>query len=333
MNAGLSIMRVRKFRVGQLINAPSSTKIKPGCDNQYSKEKKMLKRRLTILIVVVFSLVFTLPAFADAPGDGTVFEGVSVPGIALGDTREQVEASVGPHRNCVSNNDPPTMESCSYDVEGGGWVSVRFRGPTGSEATGSQNDVVSNIRWSEDVDGWVTSAGISISLIKFDKQLAIDTYPNATLYYNEFGSLVRLTDYDLGISISWDAVYIFFSASMSIFEPYTPAPPPDPDLIRVADIEFSYDRRSVTAKVLVVDEQDQPIEGAVVGGYWVHPVNKNNNTTLFIDGTTAEDGFATFRIDKARPGDYRLTISYVNKEGFEFDVDGSILVGVFTKPK
>ena len=50
---------------------------------------------------------------------------------------------------------------------------------------------------------------------------------------------------------------------MSIFEPYTPEPQPDPDLIREADIQFSFDRRSVSAHILVVDEPDQPVE--VVG--------------------------------------------------------------------
>jgi hypothetical protein len=290
-------------------------------------------KRMAILAVVLFSLVVTIPVLADAPAEGTVVEGVSVPGIALGDTRAQVEASVGPPSNCVSNNDPPTMESCRFDVEGGGWVSVRYQGPNGGDATGSPDDVAASIRWSEDVDGWVTTAGISIPMIKFDRQLAMDTYPNATLYYNEFGNLIRLTDYDLGISISWDAVYIFFSASMSIFEPYTPAPPPDPDLIRVADIQLTYDRRSVTANILVLDEQDQPVEGAVVGVFWVYPLNRNNNTSMFTDATTASDGYAAFRIDKARPGDYRITITYVTKEGFEFDTDGSILVGSLTKPK
>jgi hypothetical protein len=80
-----------------------------------------------------------------------------------------------------------------------------------------------------------------------------------------------------------------------------------------------------------VDDQDQPVEGTVVNGYWVYPVN--NNTTLFIIGTTARDGYATFRTDKTRPGDYRITINHVVKEAYEFDYDGSILVGVITKPK
>jgi hypothetical protein len=287
--------------------------------------------RKYLLLVVILSLAVTVPVLAAAPGEGIVHEGESVPGIALGDTRAQVEAAYGTPRGCNSNNDPPTMESCSFDVVGGGWVGVHYRGANGGDATGSSDDVVENIRWGGEEVGWVTEAGITTELAKYDKQAALDAYPNAILTYDSVHRLVRLTEPDLGISISWNHAYIFYTVSMSIFEPFIPPPPPD--LIRVADIQISYDRRSVTANVLVVDEQDQPVEGAVVGGYWVYPINKNNNTTLFINGITTGDGYATFRIDKARPGDYRITITHVTKEGYEFDNDGSILVGRITKPK
>jgi hypothetical protein len=105
-------------------------------------------------------------------------------------------------------------------------------------------------------------------------------------------------------------------------------------MMRVAEIEMSYDRRSVTTRVLVLDEQDQPVEGAVVGVFWVYPLNKNNNTNLFTDATTAGDGYATFKIgDKARPGDYRITIEYVTKEGYKWDYYGSNRVASITKPR
>jgi hypothetical protein len=93
-------------------------------------------------------------------------------------------------------------------------------------------------------------------------------------------------------------------------------------------------RRSVAAAVSVVDDGDQPVEGAGVSGFWVYPVNKNNNTTLFFSGTTDADGKATFKIgDKARPGEYRITIENVTKGGFVFDHNGSVLVGRITKYK
>jgi hypothetical protein len=291
-------------------------------------------KRMTILVVLLVSLVLAIPVMADAPGEGTVYEGESVPGIALGDSRAEVEASVGPPSYCRSNNNPPTSDSCRFDVEGGGWVNVRYEGANGGPAAGSPDDVVVNIRWSEDVDGWVTSAGISIPMIKFDRQLAMDTYPDAVLFYNDFGALIRLTDYDQGITITWDAVYIFFSASMSIFEPFTYVPPPPPDYIRVPEIVMQATRRTVTATVLVVDDEDQPVEGAGISGFWVYPVNKNNNTTLFFSGTTGADGKVTFKIgDKARPGTYRINIESVSKEGYVFDQDNSVLVKTFYKSK
>ena len=291
----------------------------------------MIRKKMTVFVVVLISLVAAIPAFAAAPAEGTVHEGVSVPGIALGDTRAKVEATIGPPTSCRSNNDPPTMESCSFDVEGGGWVSVIYQGPNGGDATDSPDDVVGNIRWGGEEVGWETTAGVTTELAKYDKQAAVDAYPNAILAYDSVGRLVRLTEPDLGISISWNHAYIFYSVSMSVFKPFIPPPPPD--MIHVHNIEMSYTRRSVTAKVLVHDEAHQPVEGAVVGGYWVYPINKNNNTTLFINAATASDGSATFRIDKARPGDFRLTITHVVKEGYKFDYDGSILVGVITKPK
>ena len=84
---------------------------------------------------------------------------------------------------------------------------------------------------------------------------------------------------------------------------------------------------------VVWDEDDKPVEGASISGFWVYPVNKNNNTSLFVGSTTASDGYATFTLDSSRPGDYRLNIEQVSKDGFEFDYDGSILVGRFTRPK
>jgi hypothetical protein len=291
-------------------------------------------KKITILVTVLLSLVLALPVMADAPAVGTVYEGVSVPGIALGDSRAMVEASVGPPSYCRSNTDPSTMDSCRFDVEGGGWVNVRYQGADGGPATGSSDDVVVYIRWSEDVAGWVTSAGISIPMIKFDRQLAVDTYPNAVLFYNDFGNLVRLTDYDQGITITWDAVYIFFSASMSIFEPFPYVPPPPPNYIRVTEIDMQAARRTVTATVLVVDDEDQPVEGAGISGFWVYPVNKNNNTTLFFSGTTDADGKVTFKIgDKARPGTYRINIESVTKEGYVLDQNNSVLVKTLDKLK
>ena len=134
-----------------------------------------MKQKLLILSVVLLAVMVTaIPALAAAPAVGTVVEGESVPGITLGDTRAQVEAANGSPSSCRSNNDPPTMESCSFDVVDGGWVSVFYQGPDGGDATGSDSDVVSNIHWGgEEVDGWETTAGINTKLAKYDKQAAM----------------------------------------------------------------------------------------------------------------------------------------------------------------
>ena len=47
-----------------------------------------------VFVAVLLSFAAAQPVLAAAPEDGTVVEGVSVPGIALGDTRAEVEASV-----------------------------------------------------------------------------------------------------------------------------------------------------------------------------------------------------------------------------------------------
>lgn len=104
--------------------------------------------------------------------------------------------------------------------------------------------------------------------------------------------------------------------------------------IRVSDIEMSTTRRSVSADVIVVGDQGNLVEGAGVSRFWVYPLNKNNNTTLFFSGTTGADGTASFGIgDKARPGEYRINLENVSKDGFVFDHNGSIRIATITKTK
>jgi hypothetical protein len=285
----------------------------------------MKKKALILVPILLVILVSAIPALADAPGEGTVYEGASVPGIALGDTRAEVESSYGPPRGCRSNNDPPTMESCSFDVEGGGWVGVLYSGPNGGDPTGSPDDIVFNIRWGgEEVDGWATTAGINTKLAKYDKQAVIDAYPNANLHYDSVGRLIQLSDPELGISVSWNHAYIFYTISMAIFNPYTPPPPPD--YIRVADIElWSPSKHTVTARVLVLDELNQPVEGAVVDATWLYP----KDASLQVSGATTSDGFATFTIDKARRGTYYFSISDVSLDGYVYDNVHSTTFAVF----
>lgn len=286
----------------------------------------MFRNRVTVLIIALVSLVIVLPVLAAAPAEGTVVEGASVPGIALGNTRAQVEAVNGLPRGCSDINEPDGLESCSFDVEGGGWVSVYYQGPNGSNASGSPDDVVIKIRWGA-VNGWVTTAGITTTLALNDKQAVVDAYPNADLYYDSSGRLYLLYDPELGIEVRWNHAYIFYDVYMLIFNPFTPPPPPD--YIRVADIElFSSSKHVVTARVLVLDEQDQPVEGAVIDATWIYPKVDG----LLTSGTTASNGYVTFTIDKARRGTYYFSINDVSLDGYAYDnIHSTTFAALFNK--
>ena len=45
----------------------------------------MKKKILVMAIILLAVLVSAVPALADEPAEGTAYEGVSVPGVALGD--------------------------------------------------------------------------------------------------------------------------------------------------------------------------------------------------------------------------------------------------------
>ena len=300
----------------------------------------MFRKRITILVVVLISLAAAIPVLAWAPANGTVVEGVSVPGIALGDTRAQVEAAYGQPKSCT---DMPYYDGrqgldgiCQFDVEGinngGDVVTVRYFAPDGGPAQASPDDVLSSVSWSTVVSGWMTTAGINTTLAVNDPQAVIDAYSNAEVTYYDSGYIHEVRDPELGISIvrDWNVYGAFTTVRMMIFTPYTPTPPPPPpDMIRVDDIEMAGDRHSVTAKVLVLDDQDQPVNGALVEATWYYP----NGDSLLVSTETASDSFATFRVDKARRGNYYLSINNVFLDGYLFDYVHSTTLGAFSKSK
>ena len=62
----------------------------------------MKKKILVMAILLLAVLVSAVPALAHAPAEGTVYEGDSVPGgVALGDTRTQVQAAYGDPFSCT----------------------------------------------------------------------------------------------------------------------------------------------------------------------------------------------------------------------------------------
>ena len=120
-----------------------------------------LSTRKYLLLVVILSLAVTAPVLAAAPAEGTVIEGVSVPGVALGDTRAQVQGAYGDPYSCTTGYEVDDDATCDYPVEGLGHlgrIRVRFRGPDGGLPSASPDDVVSSVTWNTSVD-WITEAG------------------------------------------------------------------------------------------------------------------------------------------------------------------------------
>lgn len=283
-------------------------------------------RRAFALFVLLLSLAAVSSVLADASGVGTVVEGVSVPGVALGDTRAEVEASVGPHESCSSVEAANDYASCKFAVTGGGNVWVRYRGPDGGEASNSPDDVVRSILWIG-VYGWETTAGVDLSMAETDRQAVADAYSNAEVSYYSSGQIYSVRDPELGIQVVWN--YNFYSGFttiyFTIFNPYTPEPPPPS--IRVEDIQMSYEHRTLTARVLVLDNEDQPAEGAQVDASWTTPEVTNQPVSAITEG----DGYATFIVEKARRGSYYLYINDLSKDGYEYDYINSQTLGTYTK--
>lgn len=285
-----------------------------------------MKRNAVMLLVRVTALVIAVSAQAAAPGDGLVFEGHSVPGLALGDSRAQAEASYGPPDFCQSVTNPGDLASCSYLVEGGGSVSVRYRGPDGGNASNSPDDVVSNIRWYEQVIGWFTTAGVNTGLAADDPDAVIAAYPDATLTRNMFGGVYRVADYAQGIEIIWAPD--FYSGTthvnMAIFSPSSQPPAPE-KLTRITDIELTarkrHGGRQVRALVQVRNERDVAAQGATVMATWEYP----DGTLQPVMDITSMSGYAYFEISKARRGTYTLRIDDVILDEHRFDRDNSVL--------
>jgi hypothetical protein len=272
----------------------------------------MKKKGLVFLVVLLALLVTAIPALAHAPAEGTVVEGVSVPGIALGETRAQVDDAYGHPASCTYS----TSATCSYNADGGGQVNVTFRAPDGGPAQNSPDDVVTMIGWEPGVTGWVTTAGIDITIARDDPQAVLDAYPNAEVTYWYDGTFVAgVRDWQSGITISrwWEFYCGCAVATMAIFHPQDPPPEPEPvEFTYVAEIDMSAVKikrnREITAQVLVNDRQDLPAAGAVVSARWHLPDGSEQS----VQATTADNGYATFMLTgKLERGTYYLFIDDV----------------------
>lgn len=290
--------------------------------------------------VLVTTLLSSSLSWGQAPGTGIVYEGNSVPGAALGDSRADVNLTYGTPLYCQSVEAAGDYASCAYSVTGGGQVDIRYRGADGGNAGNSTSDIVHSIRWYLGVD-WITSAGITAAIALDDPEALVRAYPNAVVTYQSItGEVFSVVDTALGIDITrWFNPYTSLtSVHAAIFPPSgaTPNPTPDPtpipepgptQLLEVGSINlnavnFGRGKREITAVVSVIDMEGQAIEGAVVSATWTLPNGKSQSA----QSITTNDGTVTYELSgKLRKGWYGFTVSDIKLENYEFDVSGGTL--------
>ena len=299
----------------------------------------MKKRILSALLVGVISLLSPLAALAAAPEFGTVVEGLSIPGgIALGDTRTVVEAIYGAPESCqdqaVHDSEDRGYDAiCDFDVNGGGKVTIYFEDRDGGLADGAPDDITHFMRWTEAADGWVTTAGVNTTLANEEPEAAAAAYPDAEVLRFEWGQIWQITDYWQGIKILRSPNFYSGTVTvyMSIFHPTAPPPPPPPreKKLRVSDINLSIIKRTVEAEVRVLDDRAWSVSGALIEATWTLP----DGSTQIVNATTEYGGWARLDLNKARRGQYTLTIDNVALDDHTFDPDNSVLSAGIVKRK
>lgn len=285
---------------------------------------------IALIIAILLSGVVTIQASADAPAQGTVVEGVSVPGVKLGNTRARVEATYGGPVHCQDVEVGGDLAWCSYPAEGGSNVSVWYQGADGRYASNSPDDTVYRIQWPQALSGWVTTAGINTELAFDDRQAVAEAYPNAEVTYNNSGNIIQVEDLQLGIRVRWsEPVYIFpgGTVSMDIFTPA--ATLPEGSSIHVTSIDVTGEKiksqRPVRVSVLVQGEQGQPVYGATVVGTWTYPGGAMDS----VKDVTSFTGYAFFGLYDARTKTWNFTVDDVLLDGHPLDRANSTLSVTF----
>jgi hypothetical protein len=280
-----------------------------------AKRSLNVKQKVFMLAVVLLAILVTaLPALADAPAEGTVIEGHSVPGgVTLGDTRTQVEAKWGEPYLCkdiIHFDGRRGIDGiCEYEADGLNRVEARYHAADGTwQAQGTPDDVLYEVWWPESTSGWVTTAGVNTTMALNNPQAVIEAYPDAQVKYN--GDFIYEIRDSSGISIfrNWNIYGGFVTVSMAIGKGI-PVQEQWIGYSTVADIDLTAVKikrnRQITAQVLVHDFQDQPAEGAAVSARWLLPDGSQKS----VQGVTSGSGTATFelagRLDR---GDYYLFI-------------------------
>jgi hypothetical protein len=259
------------------------------------------------------------------PAEGLVVEGESAPGIELGFTRTQVEASYGlpywvyqgAHR---------------YRIDGqvGHEVHVYYGDGYGGPPNNLPSDIVTSVSWTTAVTGWVTTAGVNTTLARDNPEEVIALYPDAQVtYYYDGQFIASIFAWEQGFSVrrTWDFYSGIVSVTLSIFNPRpAPPPPPEPEMITyVYDIDLSAykvkGKRKVVGLVGVRDHTHRAAEGATVFAEWTMP----DGSTMPVEQATSSSGFAYFQINNVRRGNYTLTITDVVLEDHRFDSKNSVL--------
>jgi hypothetical protein len=284
----------------------------------WRRASKMKSSLVFGIISIILLSAGTVFADSGVPSEGVVVEGVNVPGIALGFTRAEVVAAYGAPSHCQGSD----RGFCHYDVPEGD-VFVRYRGSDGGVATGSDEDVLYVVSWYR-LSGWETTAGINTALALEDPDAVIAAYPNATVTYNQWGQIISVKDYRLGIEVIWDHIIYpisFIQVHMQIFYPREPPEPPQPSL-RSTSIIMRVWRSRVIATVTVKNDLGSRVRGAIVSATWTLP----DGSTVAVTGTTNSYGEATFEVKKS-PGVFVFAIDDITLDGYVFDVDNSVLSG------
>lgn len=292
----------------------------------------MARATVVLAFVALLASLVVRPAPAAAPAEGVVVEGESVPGVALGDTRAQAVAAWGQPGWCQDVELSGDQAFCSFPIDGGGNVYVRYRGSDGRYARNAADDVVYELSWgnstwwSDQIIDWTTTAGINTSLALADREAVAAAYPDAEVSYDAAGSIVQVDDPQRGIRIGWayDSYTHTTSVHFYVFEPQLTAPPGG-DVMAVTGLDLSASKvkgeRHILAVLRVQDEQGLPVAGAAVSVTWTYP----GGATQTIDGTTTATGYDFFEINDARRGTWAFTVNDVVLDGYQLDRADSLL--------
>jgi hypothetical protein len=291
----------------------------------------MSRKLISAMFVVVLSLLVTVAALAAAPANGLVVEGQSVPGFALGDSRAQVEAVYGQPKSCQDmgyyDGRVGLDGICKFDVESGGQVTTYYFDSDGGPALGLPSDVVTIVRWSQAVSGWVTSAGVNTTLALADPDAVIAAYPNAVVTYNSlFGNIESIEDRALGILVDYNFHYLSGTITVNMVTRFPGEPVPAPEKeTHVSNIDLRVTKvkgdRQVRAYVIVEDERGWSASGATVFATWIFP----NGSTRAANDLTSRSGTAFFEILDAPRGTLTLRVDDVVLDGYQFNRDNSVL--------